>query len=329
MKKIIIDCDPGIDDSLAIMLALQSPELQVLGLTIVAGNAPVEMGFQNAKKVLKFLNRLDVPVYAGEAAPRKREYVNALDTHGADGLGESFLPEVENQPIPEKTAVEFLSDELRKGGVSIIALGPMTNLAKLVDTDPEALLMAERIVSMGGNFRSHGNCSPVAEYNYWEDPDSAKVVYAFAYEHQRMIEMVGLDVTREIVLTPEILEKMITVNPTVGDFVKKITKFYFQFHWEWEHIRGCVINDPLAVACFLNPDLLSGLEAFTDVETTGISLGQTVVDSMGFYRKESNAKVFTKVDTIGFWELFLTRILQISKKQVQEEFREVYLEKKQ
>lgn len=311
MKKIIIDCDPGIDDSLAIMLALTSPEVEVKGITIVAGNSPVEMGFQNAKKVLDFLGRLDVPVYVGADKPRVREYVNALDTHGADGLGESFLPEIKGQTIPEKTAVQFMKETLKAGDVSVIALGPLTNLADLIDDDPDSFLTIERLVSMGGNFRSHGNCSPVAEYNYWEDPDSAKVVFDTLYENHRRIEMVGLDVTRKIVLTYDILAQMKKENPVVGDFVEKITNFYFKFHWEWEHIRGCVINDPLAVAQFINPEILGGISAFTEVETGGISMGQTVVDSMGFYRKESNALVYTEVDVDAFWKMFLNRILSI------------------
>ncbi len=311
MKKIIIDCDPGIDDSLAIMLALSSPEVEVVGITIVAGNSPVELGFKNAKRVLNFLGRLDVPVFVGADKPRKREYVNALDTHGEDGLGESFLPEVPGQIIPEKSAVTFMKETLKAGDVSVVALGPLTNLAELIDEDLSAFLSIERLVSMGGNFRSHGNCSPVAEYNYWEDPDSAKVVFNALYENHRQIEMVGLDVTRKIVLTPEILEDMKKENTEVGSFIEKITKFYFKFHWEWEHIRGCVINDPLAVAQFINPEILKGISAFTDVETGGISMGQTVVDSMNFYRKESNARIFIEVDEKAFWDMFLNRILGI------------------
>ena len=311
MEKIIIDCDPGIDDSLAIMLALNSPEVEVVGITIVAGNSPCELGFKNAKRVLKFLGRLDVPVYVGADRPRVREYVNALDTHGSDGLGESFLPEVPDQMIPDLSAVEFMSQALKGGDVSVIALGPLTNLADLIDRDREVFLSIKRLVSMGGNFRSHGNCSPVAEYNYWEDPDSAKVVFNAMYEAGREIEMVGLDVTRKIVLTYDILDEMKRKNPVVGDFVEKITNFYFKFHWEWEHIRGCVINDPLAVAQFIDQSILSGFSAFTDVETLGISIGQTVVDSMGFYRKESNALIYTKVNEKAFWDLFLPRILGI------------------
>ncbi|WP_035789833.1 nucleoside hydrolase [Butyrivibrio sp. XBB1001] len=324
MKKIIIDCDPGIDDSLAIMLALNSPEVEVVGITIVAGNSPVTMGFQNAKKILSFLGRLDVPVFVGADRPRVREYVNALDTHGEDGLGESFLPEVPGQEIPDQTAVSFMREKLKEGDVSVVALGPLTNLARLIDEDLEAFLSIERLVSMGGNFRSHGNCSPVAEYNYWEDPDSAKVVFDTLYEHHGRIEMVGLDVTREIVLTPEILDQMKKVNLVTGDFIEKITDFYFKFHWEWEHIRGCVINDPLAVAQFINPDILTGIEAFTEVETSGISMGQTVVDSMGFYRKESNAQIFTRVDKKTFWEMFLTRILGITQSEYKERFAQFF-----
>ena len=318
MKKIIIDCDPGIDDSLAIMLALESPEVEVVGITVVAGNSPVELGFKNAKRILEFMGRLDVPVYVGADRPRVRDYVNALDTHGADGLGESFLPEVEGQEIPEESAVSFMCRTLKAGDISVVALGPLTNLAELIDRDMDAFLSIERLVSMGGNFRSHGNCSPVAEYNYWEDPDSAKHVFSALYENKRRIEMVGLDVTRKIVLTPEILSDMKKINPHVGDFVEKITDFYFKFHLEWEHLRGCVINDPLAVAQFIDPDILKGISAFTDVETGGISMGQTVVDSMGFYRKESNALIFTEVDRAAFWEMFLTRILETTPDQVKD-----------
>ena len=188
-----------------------------------------------------------------------------------------------------------MKETLKVGDVLVVALGPLTNLAQLIDEDIDSFLAIKRLVSMGGNFRSHGNCSPVAEYNYWEDPDSAKVVFNALYENHRRIEMVGLDVTREVVLTPEMLEDMKKENAEVGSFIEKITGFYFKFHWEWEHIRGCVINDPLAVAQFINPDILQGISAFTDVETGGISMGQTVVDSMGFYRKESNAVIYKRL----------------------------------
>lgn len=307
-RKIIIDCDPGIDDSLAIMLALTSPEIEVLGITIVCGNSPVEMGFENAKKILKQMNRLDVPVYMGEPRPLKRDYVNALDTHGADGLGESFLPEVPGYQ-QEIGTVDFLSKALIKEKVSVIALGPMTNLARLIQKAPAAFDQIEELVSMGGSFKSHGNCSPVAEYNYWCDPDAAALVYDTLHQNGKMIHMIGLDVTRKIVLTPTLLEYICRLNKETGEFIRKITKFYFDFHWEWEHIIGCVINDPLAVAYFLDPDICQGFDSYVQIETEGISLGQSVVDSMDFYRKTPNTKVLTEVDVYAFFQLFLSRIL--------------------
>lgn len=307
-RKIIIDCDPGIDDSLAIMLALTSPEIEVLGITIVCGNSPVEMGFENAKKILKQMNRLDVPVYMGEPRPLKRDYVNALDTHGADGLGESFLPEVPGYQ-QEIGAVDFLSKALIKEKVSVIALGPMTNLARLIQKAPAAFNQIEELVSMGGSFKSHGNCSPVAEYNYWCDPDAAALVYDTLHQNGKMIHMIGLDVTRKIVLTPTILEYICRLDKETGEFIRKITKFYFDFHWKWEHIIGCVINDPLAVAYFLNPDICQGFDSYVQIETGGITLGQSVVDSMNFYRKTPNTKVLTEVDVYAFFQLFLSRIL--------------------
>jgi len=316
-RKVIIDCDPGIDDSLAIMLALKSPEIEVVGITIVCGNSPVEMGRSNALKILRHMNRLDVPVYVGCSTPLKREYVNALDTHGEDGLGESFLEE-ETGYVQDKDAISYMSEQLKKEKTSIIALGPMTNLATLIEKDPEAFAIVDEIVSMGGTFKSHGNCSPVAEYNYWCDPDAAKKVYETLYNNNRIIHMVGLDVTREIVLTPTLLEYIEKLDEKQGSFIRKITKFYFKFHLEWENLVGCVINDPLAVAYFLDRSICDGFESYVDIETGGISLGQSVVDSMNFYRKPANAKVLTTVDREKFFRMFISRIVDLNPEELDE-----------
>ncbi len=421
-RKVVIDCDPGIDDSLALMLALSMEELEVLGITVVCGNSPVEMGFENAKKILKHMGRLDVPVFMGAGAPMRREYVNALDTHGSDGLGESFL-----EPVPgyrqQEAAVDFLKRILRTGECSVIALGPLTNLAQLIMTDREAFDRIRELVSMGGNFRSHGNCSPVAEYNYWADPDAAALVYQTVEENAEAeaqsaavsagagadaaaraaaktgeavsagagagaavgaaakagvavsagagagaavgaaaktgaavsdgagaavgkaaesvasqanmqetkdgsgdqggrisdavfprrlsrIHMVGLDVTRKIVLTPDLLEYLNRLDSFHGDFIRRITKFYYDFHWQWEHLVGCVINDPLAVAYFADRSLCHGFEAYVDVETGGICLGQTVVDSMNFYRRQPNTVVLDETDAKAFFYKFFGKLLK-------------------
>lgn len=315
-RKVVIDCDPGIDDSLALMLAVSSEELDIRGITIVCGNGPVDMGFGNAKKILKQMGRLDIPVFLGEERPLKRAYQDALDTHGADALGESFLPEVPGYENAQ-SAVDFLIAGAREGGLSIIALGPLTNLARMLERDREAFSMLEEIVSMGGSFRSHGNCSPVAEYNYWVDPDAAAAVYAAAGELGKEIAMVGLDVTRRIVLTPNVLSYMERMNPETGGFIGKITKFYLDFHWEQEKLIGCVINDPLAVAYFLDRSLCSGIRAYTQVETGGLSAGQTIVDAAGFYRRAPNALILTETDPPRFFKLFLSRVLKIGERELE------------
>ena len=309
MLKVIIDCDPGIDDALALLLALASPELDIVGITTVSGNVPADMGARNARKVLGQAAREDVPVYIGEMLPLKGTYVDAMDTHGSDGLGESFLPEVPGG-FPEKTAVQFLEEVLEKEEISILAPGPMTNLAKLFQKRPELIGQIPRLVSMGGNFRSHGNCSPVAEYNYWCDPEAAKICYELYAKAGKKIEMVGLDVTRQIVLTPNIVSYMERLDKKTGGFVRKITGFYMDFHWKYEEIIGCVINDPLAAAYLIDPDMCSGFDSFLDVETEGICRGQTVIDSMNFWKKNPNSHVLAETDAKRFMAFFLSRILK-------------------
>ena len=309
MPKVIIDCDPGIDDALALLLALASPELDVAGITTVSGNVPADMGARNAKKVLRQADRQDVPIYIGEMAPLGGTYADAMDTHGSDGLGESFLPDVPGE-FPEKPAVEFLEEMLEKEETDILALGPLTNLARLFQKRPELIRRVSRFVSMGGSFRSHGNCSPVAEYNYWCDPEAAKICYELSAEAGKKIEMVGLDVTRQIVLTPNLISYMERLDKKTGGFVRKITGFYMDFHWEYEGIIGCVINDPLAAAYLIDPSMCSGFDSFLEVETEGICRGQTVVDSMNFWKKNPNSHVLTETDAKRFMSFFLSRILK-------------------
>ena len=219
MCRIVIDCDPGIDDSLALMLALASPELDIAGITTVSGNVPVDMGTENAAKVLAWMGRTEIPIYKGEAVPLKREYIDAMDTHGRDGMGESFYPAV-SYPKQDKDAVQFLEELLEKEKISIIALGPMTNLAKLFLKRPDLMKQVEELVSMGGSFKSHGNCSPVAEYNYWCDPHGAAACYDAFAKAGKKIHMIGLDVTRKIVLTPNILEYICRLDPKTGEFIR-------------------------------------------------------------------------------------------------------------
>ena len=312
-RKVIVDCDPGIDDALAIILALKSKEIEVIGITTVSGNVKSLQGAKNALKVLKLLGRLDIPVYLGESKPIKRELVTAQDTHGEDGLGETFLEEVSSEYIRENS-VDFILNTLKNHeNVSIIALGPLTNLCRAIEKDSETFHRVKEIVSMGGAYKSHGNCSPVAEFNYWVDPHGAR---EFLKKFNGEFTMVGLDVTREIVLTPNLREMIHQFKDEIGDFIYDITRFYVDFHWEQERTLGCVINDPLAVEYFINRELCEGFKAYVDIACEDISMGQSVVDVADFYKKRKNVFVLDKVNSKEFMISFLNKIFPSHKEDI-------------
>lgn len=312
-RKVIIDCDPGIDDALAIILALKSKEIEVIGITTVSGNVESLQGAKNALKVLKLLGRLDIPVYLGESKPVKRELVTAQDTHGEDGLGETFLEEVSSEYIREN-GVDFILNTLKnEENVSIIALGPLTNLCRAIEKDSETFHRVKEIVSMGGAYKSHGNCSPVAEFNYWVDPHGAR---EFLKRFNGEFTMVGLDVTREIVLTPNLREMIHQFKDEIGDFIYDITRFYVDFHWEQERTLGCVINDPLAVEYFINRELCNGFKAYVDIACEDISMGQSLVDVADFYKKRKNVFVLDKVNSKEFMISFLNKIFPSHKEDI-------------
>ncbi|SQC07746.1 nucleoside hydrolase, IUNH family [Clostridium perfringens] len=313
-RKVIIDCDPGIDDALAIILALKSKEIEVVGITTVSGNVESVQGAKNALKALKLLGRLDIPVYLGESKPVKRELVTAQDTHGEDGLGETFLEEVSSEYIREN-GVDFILNTLKnQENVSIIDLGPLTNLYRAIEKDSETFHRVKEIVSMGGAYKSHGNCSPVAEFNYWVDPHGAR---EFLKKFNGEFTMVGLDVTRKIVLTPNLREMIHQFNDEIGDFIYDITRFYVDFHWEQERTLGCVINDPLAVEFFINRDICEGFKAYVDIACEDISMGQSVVDVADFYKRRKNVFVLDKVNSKEFMVSFLNKIFPSHKEDIE------------
>lgn len=311
-KKVIIDCDPGIDDSLALILALNSPELDVIGITTVSGNVKSDQGARNALKVLKLMGREDIPVYIGEEIPLKRELVTAQDTHGEDGLGETDYKEADVEI--NYGGVDFILNSARNESISIIALGPLTNLAKAIEKDNVGFNMISEIISMGGAFKSHGNCSQVAEFNYWVDPHSVREVFE---KSTVPFSMVGLDVTREIVLTPNIIELINQIGGDLANFIVDITRFYVDFHWKQERTLGCVINDPLAVGYFIDRSLCDGFTSYLDIVTDGIAVGQTLVDVGEFYRKPHNGFILTKVNSKKFMKMFLERLFPDNKRDIE------------
>lgn len=306
-RKVIIDCDPGIDDSLAILLAILSPELDVLGITTVSGNVTSDVGAKNTLHALQMCSSLDTPVYEGEKYPLVRELVTAQDTHGEDGIGENFYEDIKDINI-RNNAVDFIIETLHKNeNVSIIALGPLTNIAKALQKDKEAFNNMDEFISMGGAFRVEGNCSPVAEFNYWVDPHAANYVFQ---NLPKTIHMVGLDVTRKIVLTPNIIEFINRLDEKMAKYINDITRFYIDFHWKQEKVIGCVINDPLAVAYFIDRSLCSGFKSFVQVVEDGMAIGQTMVDVADFYKKEANCIVLDKVNEKIFMNMFLKRLFK-------------------
>ena len=301
MKKIIIDADPGIDDSIAIILANNVVEYEILGISLVSGNVHAEKGKKNILRLSKFLNR-DFKIYMGSSSPLSKEFINAEDTHGEDGLGETYLPFDEKNS--DGDAINFLVEEARKGDLTIFALGPLTNIAKALKKDRDAFKNT-RILIMGGNFKSHGNMSPVAEFNFYVDPDAADYVIKNA---PNKVEIMPLDVTRKFVLTPSILSYMKRLNPEVGNFIEKITNFYIDFHWEYEKIIGSVINDPLTIILERKPELFKGRTFNAECITDGPARGMLMVDEMDFMKRDKNIILYEDLDVYEVWKYFLEEI---------------------
>ena len=301
MKKIIIDADPGIDDSLAIILANNVEEYEILGISLVSGNVHIEKGRKNILRLSKFLNR-DFKIYMGSEAPLSKDFINAEDTHGEDGLGETYLDFDEKEV--DGDAIDFLIQEARKGNLTIFALGPLTNIARALKRDRDAFLDT-RIIIMGGNFKSNGNMSPVAEFNFYVDPDAADYVIKNA---PRKVEIMPLDVTRKFVLTPSILSYMKRLNPTMGNFIEKITDFYMDFHWEYEKIIGSVVNDPLTILLERKPEFFRGRSFNAECITDGPARGMLMVDEMDFMKREKNIILYEDLDVYEVWKYFLEEI---------------------
>lgn len=292
--KVIIDADPGIDDSLAILVALNAPELDIIGITVVAGNVPTNIGVQNVLKVLREAGRSDIPVFSGATEPLKHEYFSAQDTHGMDGLGDSNILVAPDQQLSELDAQAGYKQLLTEhDDVWFMALGPLTNVSVSLQQQPDIWQHVSRLIVMGGAYKSHGNTSPVAEYNFWVDPDAASYVFQ---NSPCCIELVPLDVTRKIVLTPNILSLMQNLNPEKTTFVAKIIHFYFQFHWNQEHVLGAVINDPLVIVYALHPELSRSIRKYVTVVTSGIALGQSIVDIANFWDNTANATILQEID---------------------------------
>jgi inosine-uridine nucleoside N-ribohydrolase len=305
---IILDCDPGHDDAIAILLALASPELEVVAITTVSGNQTLDKTTANALKVLELADRADIPVYAGADKPFVRARDVAAHVHGESGLDGPELPPPTAQP-GEQHAVDFIAGELRRraGKVTLVATGPLTNVGLLCSLHPE--VRPERLVLMGGAI-GEGNRTPAAEFNIWADPEAAQRVFADALD----TTMVGLDVTHRALITDAHTERMRGAGK-VGKVVAELMDFYARFHKaRYPDLAGSPMHDPVCIAHLVDPTLLDVRDAFIEVDcSTGPSWGRTNVDWRGReHFGPPNAKVGLDIDGERFAELVVSRISSLS-----------------
>ncbi|MGH3034314.1 MAG: nucleoside hydrolase [Gaiellaceae bacterium] len=309
MIPVLIDSDPGQDDAIALLLALASPELELLGVTTVAGNQTLEKTTANALKVLELAGRHDVPVAAGAERPLVRDLVVAADAHGETGLDGPDLPPPRGRPVAQH-AVDFLAERLLAADrpVTLVPLGPLTNVALLLARHPEAARRLDRIVLMGGAI-AEGNMTPSAEFNVWVDPEAASRVFASGLD----VTMIGLDVTNQALLTAEHADRLRRTG-RVGAAVAGMLDFYGDFYREAYDFGGCPIHDAVAVAHLLRPGLVQTVERHVAVELgSGLCRGRTVVDMRRrTAAPEPNARVAVDIDVEEFRELLLQRLTSLA-----------------
>ena len=300
---IILDCDPGHDDAIAILLALGSPELELVGVTTVSGNQTLDKTTANALRVLELVGRGDVPVAAGADRPLVRERFVAAYVHGESGLDGPELPPAQGSPVDEH-AVRFLADQIRvrNGAVTLVPTGPLTNVALLLALEPDA--RPERIVLMGGSI-GEGNRTPAAEFNIWADPEAAKRVFASGID----VTMIGLDVTHQALVRPEHTERLRAAG-RVGTFVAELVDFYSRFHQQmYPELPGSPMHDPVAVAHVARPGLVEVAAAHIDVDCGWEQgRGRTNVDTRRRDGVEPNAHVGVGIDAERFNDLIFERV---------------------
>ena len=305
-KRILIDTDPGIDDSLAILFALASPEIQVEGIVTVHGNCTVDQGTINALSVLELAGANEIPLAKGFALPLVQPSLLAEETHGDSGLGYAKLPEPRGQP-EVRHGSDFLIEKIlsNPGEITLVAIGPLTNIAFAFRKEPRIIEAVKEVIVMGGAIRYPGNASPLAEYNVFVDPHAAHMVY-----HSGMpITLVPLDVTYQCILTPEDVKRLQKYPSPISRFVDDSTRFYMEFHDEYQKIAGCAINDPLTLALTFAPGLCEYQELYVDVDISGgVSMGKTFADLYSVTKARPNMNVALGVRARDFMELFLERM---------------------
>jgi inosine-uridine nucleoside N-ribohydrolase len=304
--KIVIDCDPGHDDAIAILLALASPELDVLGITTVSGNQTLEKTTANALKMLEFTGRTEVPVSVGANRPLVREQWAAAYVHGESGLDGPALPEP-TTPTSGQHAIEFIAEQVSAhDDVVLVPVGPLTNIALFLARYPELESRVSRIVLMGGAI-AEGNVTPAAEFNVWADPEAAERVFSSSID----TTMIGLDITHRALMLGEDAER-IRGQGRVGTLVAQLYDFFHLYHERQYQLPGSPIHDALAVAHLIRDDFVETKHCNVVVDTGGeLSRGRTYVDLWKRTEREPNCHVGVDVDGRAFVEFMLERIVSL------------------
>ncbi|WP_130802721.1 nucleoside hydrolase [Acinetobacter ihumii] len=306
-RQIIIDTDPGQDDAVAILLALASPELEVLGITTVAGNVPLALTSLNARRVCELAKRSDVAVFAGCHQPLKRALVTAENVHGKTGLDGIELPEP-IMPLQSMHAVDFMIETLRQAPektITLCSLGPMTNTAQALMQAPDIASRIERIVLMGGGFFEGGNITPSAEFNMYVDPEAAQIVFASGIP----LTVIPLDVTHQALTSKQWLDDLRAMNNQVGTAVAAWTDFFERYDREKYGSEGAPLHDPCVIAYLIQPELFSGRWVNVEIETnSALTLGATVVDWWRVTDRKANAEFLRHINRDGFFQLLSHRL---------------------
>ena len=310
-RKIIIDTDPGQDDAFAILLALASPEeLEVLGVTAVAGNVPLALTERNARIVCELAGRADVPVFAGCDRPLHRPLVTAEHVHGKTGLDGPEMVEP-TMALQETHAVDFIIETLRAeapGTVTLCPLGPLTNIATAFLKAPDVVSRVAEIVLMGGAYFEVGNITPAAEFNIYVDPEAAAVVFGSGVP----IVVMPLDVTHKVLTTRARVERFRALGSQVGQVAADWAEFFERFDVAKYGSEGGPLHDPCVVAYLLKPELFSGRLINVEIETqSDLTLGMTVADWWGVTDRKANAYFVGDVDAQGFFDLLTARLARL------------------
>jgi len=310
-RKIIIDTDPGQDDAVAILLALASPdELEVLGITCVAGNVPLGLTARNARIVCELAGRRDIKVYAGCDRPLRRPLVTAEYVHGKTGLDGITLPEPE-MPLQAQHGVDFLIETLRAhppGSVTLVPIGPLTNIATAMQRAPDIITLIGQIVLMGGAYFQVGNVTPAAEFNIYVDPEAADIVFRSGVD----LVVMPLDVTHKALISRTRVEAFRALPGKVGPAVASWTDFFERFDKEKYGSEGAPLHDPCTIAWLIRPALFTGRHINVEIETEGrLTTGMTVADWWRVTDRKPNATFMGDIDTDDFFALLNERLARL------------------